>query len=385
VVSPLRRDQVVGKLAASFNRIHLEQQDREGGLLGVMIILFLVLVDLLYHRQANLAATLVMAPVAAAALARPAVVGAVGVVAFAVSIGMTDYDMGFQGAVVKVAVVGVGGVVGILTARHRQTLQARAIRLKSIADAAESALLRPLPKRVGPASLSGWHVAAKEDARVGGDFYEALPYGSKARWVIGDARGHGVEAIRLGAAVVGAFREAASRLESLSEVAERVEESLAGFLEEEDFVTAMFAELGHDGSLKIINCGHPQPLLLSGPRARVLGVVPTTPLGLEPELSASALTLTAGDSLCFHTDGLDEIRPGRGPGVDALALVEGLGELSADGVSSAIRERLRSRAKSVQVEDDVSVLVLKFLPLSGMDRPTLRSDAEPGPTAATRA
>ena len=368
-------------LTASFNWIHLDQRDREGGLLGVMILLILVLLDLLYHRQANLAATVVMAPVAAAALARPIVVAGVGMLAFGVSIAMTDYDMGFRGAAVKVTVVGVGAAVAVVTAHHRQSIQDRAIRLKSIADAAESALLRPLPSRVGPASLAGWHVAAEEDARVGGDFCEAVPYGSRARWLIGDARGHGVEAIRLGAAVVGAFREAASRMETLAQVAERVEESLTGFLEDEDFVTAMFGELGHDGSLKMINCGHPQPLVLSPPGARLLDVSPTTPLGLEPQLQPDTFTLQPGDSLCFYTDGLDEIRPGRAPRVEPLALVAGLGAESAGEAALAIRERLRTRAKRVRVEDDVSVLVLKFLPLLGMDRPVLRVGTEPSRAA----
>ena len=352
---------------------HFDRQDREGTALGLLVLVLLVVIDLCYRGHGNLSATFVMAPVAAAALARPAMVGLVGFCAFATAIGAASYDGGLQASVVKVAVVGVATVVGIVTARHRLTLQTRAVRLRAIADAAESALLRPLPGRVGPAALSGWHVAATEEARVGGDFYEAVPYGARARWVIGDARGHGVEAIRLGAAVVGAFREAASRLATLSEVAERVEESLSGFLGEEDFVTAMFGELGQDGSLTLINCGHPQPVTLSGPDVSLLDVVPTTPLGLEPHLSAHAFVLVPGDTLCFHTDGLDDVRPSRHHGADSVSLARGLGERSAEEAAGAIRERLSSTVRSTRLEDDVSVLVVKYTPLADVPRLRLRA------------
>jgi phosphoserine phosphatase RsbU/P len=352
---------------------NLDRQDREGAVLGLLVLVLLVIIDFCYHGHGNLSASFVMAPVAAAALARPALVAMVGTCAFGASIGVMSYDTGGAGSLVKVSVVAVGSIVGVFTARHRMTLQARAVRLQSIADAAESALLRPLPGRVGPASLAGWHVAAAAEARVGGDFYEAVPYGSKVRWVIGDARGHGVEAIRLGAAVVGAFREAASRLDSLTEVVRRVDESVVGFLGEEDFVTAMFGELSHDGTLTLVNCGHPQPLRLGAREAMVLPVEPTTPLGLEPRLAASKFVLMSGDGVCFYTDGLDEVRPSRGNRVDALSLTQGLGSSSATDAAAAIRDRLRSQVRAVRLEDDVSVLVLKFLPLSDVNRTRLRS------------
>lgn len=350
----------------------IERQDREGVTLGLLVLVLLVLIDLCYHRHGNLSASFVVAPVAAAALARPALVAVVGICAVVASVAATTYDTGTNATLVKVAVVVAGSLIGYFTARHRQTLQDRAVRLKAIAEAAESALLRPLPGRVGPASLAGWHVAAAEEARVGGDFYEAVPYGSKVRWMIGDARGHGVEAIRLGAAVVGAFREAASRLESLAEVVEQVDASLAGFLGEEDFVTAVFGELGHDGHLSLINCGHPQPLHLTGGEPGVLAVGPTTPLGLEPHPVAHTLALVPGDALCFHTDGLDEVRPSQGHRLDARSLTDGLGESSAEEAAAAVRDRLRSQTRPARLDDDVSVLILKFSPLADVGRARLR-------------
>ncbi|HET6966329.1 MAG TPA: PP2C family protein-serine/threonine phosphatase [Acidimicrobiales bacterium] len=349
-------------------------------MLGTGTLVLLVLVDLCYHRQVNFSGAVVVAPVLAAALARPGIVAGVGGLAAGGSVGLSWYDGSLQGWLAKMLVVVAGTVLGVLTARHRRSLQDRAVRLKSVADAAESALLRPLPSRVGPASMAGWHVAATLEARVGGDFYEAVPYSTRARWVIGDARGHGVEAIRLGAAVLGAFREAAGRMASLEEVAARVEESLLGFLGDEDFVTAVFGELHQDGTLRIINCGHPPPLLLGSRGARRLTVQSTTPLGIEPDLTTRTLRLSPGDSVCFHTDGLEEVRTAAGRGLDPGALGAGLSGASAEEAAAAVRHRLRAETGGGRFDDDVSVLVVKYLPLADVNRPRLR--AVPATTVA---
>lgn len=358
----------------------LDRQDWDGAALGLLTVILLVLIDLCYHRRTSLSGTFVIAPVLAAGLAQPMIVAGVGAAALAASMGMADYDLAYQGLPVRLAVVIAGTLIGIFTARHRRAIYDRAVRLKSIAEAAESALLRPLPARVGPASMSGWHVAATREASVGGDFYEAVPYGTRARWIIGDARGHGVEAIRLGAAVMGAFREAASRLESVEEVAERVEESLAGFLGEEDFVTAIFAELAQDGTLQIINCGHPVPFHLNDFAPADPFGPGTTPLGIEPDLTASVLQLTSGDSLCFRTDGLDEVQTARGRGVDPAELRAGLAHLTADQASDQIRRRLMQAVTGDRFQDDVSVLVVNYEPLTEMTRPRLRVVSD-GPAA----
>lgn len=366
-------------------RSGLAREDWEGLALGSGTLVLIVLVDLWYHRHVNFSGAVVVAPVLAAALARPAVVVGVGSLATGASVALAQYDHSIRGSLAKTLVVLAGTAVGVLTARHRRLLQERSLRLKSVADAAESALLRPLPSRVGPASMAGWHVAATLEARVGGDFYEAIPYASRARWIIGDARGHGVEAIRLGAAVLGAFREAAARMDSLEEVAARVEESLSGFLGDEDFVTAVFGELHQDGTLNVINCGHPLPFRLDYSGSPLVAVHATRPLGIEPDLTPRAIRLGPGDALCFHTDGLSEARTATGRELDPALLGTGLGGASADEASRAIRDRLRSAMGGVRFEDDVSVLVVKYLPLADLNRsrlPSLLPQSPPLPGAA---
>lgn len=352
--------------------MRLDREDRDGLTLGVLTLVLMVLIDLCYHGRANFSGSFVLAPVLAAALASPVIVAAIGVLSVVAAAAMSVYEPSGAGTAVRLVVVAVAAAIGVFTSRHRRQLTDRTIRLRSIADAAESALLRPLPGRVGPASMAGWHVTATTEARVGGDFYEAVPFRNRARWVIGDARGHGVEAIRLGAAAVGAFREAASRLESLEEVAHRVEESLLGFLGDEDFVTAIFAEMAQDGTLVVINCGHPVPYLL---RPGVPEPVPcggTTPLGIEPDLFGRVIRLSKGDSLCFRTDGLDEVRTARGRGVEMEPLGEGLGGSSPEEAAQLIRERLLAEVGVERYEDDVSVVVVRYEPLADVSSPHLR-------------
>ena len=141
-------------------RPSLERPDWEGAALGLLALLLLILIDLCYHHRTNLSGTFVIAPVLAAGLAQPVVVAAVGSVALGASVGVSHYDQALSGSLVRFSVVVAGTALGIFTARHRRAIYERAVRLKSIADAAESALLRPLPGRVGPASMAGWHLAA---------------------------------------------------------------------------------------------------------------------------------------------------------------------------------------------------------------------------------
>lgn len=359
-------------LARCRDAARLEREDRDGLALGALTVALLVLVDLCYRRHTNLSATLLLPPMLTAALARPSAVAAVGTLSFGSAAGLAAYDPSRPGVVVRLTVVAAGVVVAVVTARHRRRLFDRSLRLKSIAEAAESALLRPLPQRVGPASMAGWHATATSEARVGGDFYEAVPYGSRARWIVGDARGHGVEALRLGAAAVSAFREAASRLEALEDVARRVEESLVGFLGDEDFVTAVFAELDRHGNLTLVNCGHPAPRLLGAGPAEALSVGGTTPLGIEPDLAGRSVRLAPGDSVYFGTDGLDEVRTPAGRGLEAARLGRGLGARSAEDAVRLIRQRVRSALGGDHFQDDVSVVVVKYEPQADTDRPGLR-------------
>ena len=88
---------------------------------------------------------------------------------------------------------------------------------------------------------------------------------------------------------------------------------VAGELGEEDFVTVVVVEFGPQGWLRLVNCGHPPPLLVQ-PTGRVLVAPrqPAPPLGLDPAPVVEQVRLGPEDRLLLYTDGLVEARAATG-------------------------------------------------------------------------
>jgi stage II sporulation SpoE-like protein len=95
-----------------------------------------------------------------------------------------------------------------------------------IAEVTQRVLLRPIPERIGPVATAVEYLSAATGARVGGDFYEIIdtPYGVRA--ILGDMRGHGLDAVSGAAALLGAFREAGAVEPTLEAVAARLDAAL---------------------------------------------------------------------------------------------------------------------------------------------------------------
>jgi hypothetical protein len=283
---------------------------------------------------------------------------------------------------------------GMWTAARRGVLAAELDRTREIATAAQQVLLRPLPRRTGTWSVACAYLSASPDARVGGDFYEVLatPYGVRA--LIGDARGHGLPAIGMVAALLGSFREAAHQEADQLGVLNRLDGALRRHLRDrvyeehpavtgsaprdpvaEEFATVQLVQLGDDGVFQVINCGHPAPYLLgAGTRPLPLGD-PLPPLGLFDTagtgVPVSCGRITAGEGLLLHTDGLPDARDGSGrffPLADALREATAAEPLSgprlAEHLSSAVRRHTGGR-----LTDDMALLVLVRDGASAEDRP----------------
>ncbi|MER7738911.1 PP2C family protein-serine/threonine phosphatase [Streptomyces sp. NPDC096538] len=225
--------------------------------------------------------------------------------------------------------VGTGIVLHIRRRMLREVRHAR-----RIAEAAQSVLLRPPPPRVDGLAVAAVHLSADRGARIGGDLYEVTATEHGVRAVIGDVRGHGLGAVRTGAAVLGSFREAAHDEPDLAGVLRRLERALDRHLRErahgehdtadgagtpaaEEFVTVLLLEILPDGEVGALNCGHPWPYVLTGAGAEPLALAePLPPLGPFPlpgELPTSACgRLLPGDTLVLHTDGAEEARDAEG-------------------------------------------------------------------------
>ncbi|CAL9672599.1 hypothetical protein SUDANB1_07585 [Streptomyces sp. enrichment culture] len=193
--------------------------------------------------------------------------------------------------------------------------------VRLVADAVQKVLLRPLPRRIEGIELESLYLAAQEQARIGGDFYEAIGTPHGVRLLIGDVRGKGLSAVGAASAVISCFREAAYDEPDLRGIVHRLETTVtrhsAAFPvqdQPEHFATALLAEIPHDGDrLLILNCGHPPPLIAHCGKVRILEpTIPSPPLNLAALIGdrywVDIVPFAPGDRLLLYTDGVSETR-----------------------------------------------------------------------------
>ncbi|MFI9114727.1 PP2C family protein-serine/threonine phosphatase [Streptomyces venezuelae] len=273
--------------------------------------------------------------------------------------------------------VGAGLVFGLRRGLAREWARARAV-----AAATQRVLLRPLPARLDGLALGAGQLSASRGASVGGDLYEAVatPYG--VRIVIGDVRGHGLAALGAVVAVLGSFREAAHDEPELGGVLRRLERALERHLRErardehparagadpvhpaaEEFVTLLLVEVGSDGRLAVLNCGHPGPYRLGRTVERLPVGEPLPPLGVLPLPAAlaphTAARLLPGETLVLHTDGAEEARDHRGRffALDA-ALATGIQGEAPGTLVHRVHTALLQHTGG-RLADDVALLVVR--------------------------
>ena len=245
----------------------------------------------------------------------------------------------------------------------RSAAQRRLSQARAVARVAQSALLRDVPQAVATARLGSRYLSASSEARVGGDVLEVVTDGPHLRWLVGDTKGKGLPAVRLASAVTTSFRDACAQPSlSLAEVARAVDLSVTRAAGDEDFVTAVFAELDPRGWVQLVVCGHPPPLRLTtdGELGPLAPAVFATPLGLHPDLRLSTFSVRAGDRLLFFTDGLLEARGRDGRFFRLDDHVEELRQPSPQAAVDALLDRLRVHTRH-RLDDDVAVLLVELV------------------------
>ncbi|HVE74338.1 MAG TPA: SpoIIE family protein phosphatase [Mycobacteriales bacterium] len=246
------------------------------------------------------------------------------------------------------------------TARVFRDQSGRLADVTRVAEAAQNAILAPPPPRIGPFVLAARYASAAAEALIGGDLYEVVPRQGAVRLLIGDVRGKGLAAVRTATIVLGEFRSAATDIDEMSGVARAVDRRVRAYLGDEDFVTALLAEVRTDGSFTIVNCGHPPALVAAGGLITSMNCDPTLPLGLGAEPSPVEGRLAVGDRLLLMTDGLLEARCPDRSFIDALAVLDPLAresevEQALDRVFDNVHD-----AVGVELGDDLALLVTEY-------------------------
>ncbi|MFH0245838.1 SpoIIE family protein phosphatase [Streptomyces sp. HK10] len=180
-----------------------------------------------------------------------------------------------------------------------------------IADELQRTMLpNELPHPTG-VTLASRYLPASQTARVGGDWYDAIPLpGGRVALVVGDVMGHSMTS----AAIMGQLRTTAQTLAGLDlppqEVLHHLDEQ-AQRLGSDRMATCLYAvydPVAH--RIVVANAGHPPPVMLHRDgHAEVLRVPAGAPIGVGGvDFEAVELDAPAGATLLLYTDGLVESR-----------------------------------------------------------------------------
>ncbi|MFD7338392.1 PP2C family protein-serine/threonine phosphatase [Streptomyces violascens] len=357
--------------------------------------------DVLAPPDVHLGPFLAAAPAVTASFRGPRVTGFIGAVAVlaqvvvaAVRSSVTDLNHTFQ--IITLVLI---SVFVTLFAHLREVHEKELVQLRSVAEAAQQVVLRPLRERLGPLRVASVYLAAAADAQIGGDLYAAARTAHGTRLIIGDVRGKGLEAVGDAALVLGAFRAAAHQEADLPGLVDYLERAVAPDLDQapgaglddtssrapgpdhdtaphspspsndpsEAFITAAVLDIPDLGqALQLVNCGHPPPLLLRGNRVIPLEVdQPAPPLGLadlaEAQLTAQGFPFEPGDILLLYTDGVLEARDEAGafyPLAERAAAWNGTGPRA---LLSHLRGDLLAHTPTGALDDDAAMVAIERL------------------------
>ncbi len=286
-------------------------------LLPLALIAVITVADVLSPPDIHLGPLLVVAPAITAAFAGTRLTALISVLAVAALtvIGVMRDGLTTANHLTQIAaLIVVSALVVVFCAvrgRHAREL----VQVRSVSEAAQRVLLRPLPARVAGLRIASVYLAAEAEAQIGGDLYAATRTATSTRLLVGDVRGKGLPSLSDAALLLGAFRAAAHLQTGLPELAAHLDASVSwDSAETESFITAVLLDIPDDGGeIQIVNCGHPSPLLLRDGRVRALDPSrPAPPLGLGALAAVpyqpDAFGFEPGDRLLIYTDGVIEAR-----------------------------------------------------------------------------
>jgi hypothetical protein len=236
--------------------------------------------------------------------------------------------------------------------------------LRMARDIQQALLPKDLPQ------LEGWKISCRYQpaTEVGGDFYDFLELeDGRLGLVVGDATGHGMPAALVMATARSMLRAVAQASESPGEVLRKANDPLFTDIPPNMFVTCFYCILEPDsGRLLYANAGHDLPYLNRGgdvEELRARGM----PLGLMPGMSyeEQEVTLEAGDSALFYSDGLVEAHDPRRREMFGFPRLQMLVAKYAEQeslVDSLLEQLYSFTGEGWEQEDDITLVTLERPP-----------------------
>ncbi|MFU9037592.1 MULTISPECIES: SpoIIE family protein phosphatase [Streptomyces] len=177
--------------------------------------------DIQSPQNIHLGPLLVIAPAITASFSGPWTTGLIGALAVAAQVVIPVLHGGLTTSnhVAQIIALTVLSVFVVLVCLVRDRRKREPAQVRSISEAAQRALLCPLPHRLGPLRFGSSYLAAEEEACIGGDLYAVTHTDSGTRVMIGDVRGKGLASVGEAATLLGAFQEAAHQHTTLPALA----------------------------------------------------------------------------------------------------------------------------------------------------------------------
>ncbi len=240
--------------------------------------------------------------------------------------------------------------------------EARMERDLQAAKRIQGALLRPVPTEDYGLDVAARYISARE---VCGDLYEFLRYGPQQLGIaLGDVSGKGTAAALYGAVAIGIMRSLAPQKLQPAEMLRQMNQLVGERRIEGRFMTACFAtwQKGRQ-KLRVANAGQSQPLLYKNGRCDKIELT-GFPLGIFEETSYDewGVTLEAGDTLVFHSDGIAETANAEGQffGTTRLMrLIEQHHERAAAEIADLVLREVDWFTQNAPLSDDRTLVVLK--------------------------
>ncbi|MFB7344020.1 PP2C family protein-serine/threonine phosphatase [Streptomyces hydrogenans] len=343
-----------------------------GRLLPFLVIILSTLADVLTSPEERFDRFLIAAPALAAATWSARGTAAIGGLSMAASAALAAArgDSLVPAALANQVVLAVVALAAAVSSHVRQRREAELRQVSAVAEAAQWALLRPLPARIGTVDLRLLYEASAAGAHVGGDFYKALKVRDGVRIMLGDVQGKGLPAVEAASLLLGSFREAAYTAPDLPAIAQRLEASMARYAErapESDaadrFSTVLLAEIPDDRPvIRLLSCGHPAPVVLRDGAVETVELsAPSVPIHLpvpvDEPFTVEEVPFGPGDRLLMFTDGVTETRDARGTFYPLEQRLAAWAAEPADRIPGLLREDL-DRFGAHGLEDDTTALLV---------------------------
>lgn len=201
--------------------------------------------------------------------------------------------------------------------------------------------------------------------QVGGDYYDILIREKRVFITVADVSGKGIPAALMMTSLRSALRTLSNSADSVSKLAESLNNVLCDDLEEDRFVTMVLLCLHCDGILQLVNAGHNPVLLLSENKLNILEAQ-NLPLGImkNTNYKISEMKVKPGDILVAYTDGVVETRDTYGNEYGFERLCKVVFESRHNNVAQIlenVKNDLDDFSNQTQRHDDTTITVIKYL------------------------